>query len=434
MSKFAYKAEGELNSQYLLDLLKEYLSKLLESNSTEGLVEDDYKVDTTKPIFIQKFKDTFARLFKGKDTLLNYNKVLTTKHIKAILNGIDIYLQTNVLSSKEIWDLKHTLKAVNFDRVLPLIDEYREKAIKVNEKKFLKVLDNVKFLRYANSNYILYNSPVTELKPFLSDKVSLHKVDYVELQTLVKYFVNLRYDELNNFNFEPTNVTFIAKAEDFYNENITDSGIGEDVEKFIRSKMLEKLEIAKHDEELPEVLNAQIAQIDLLLKRLKVAKIEKMLQKLIVLKTNLAHAKEIMDGCKDIINKSTIPNKAQIFLVMDDLYYKLSKQCEDLQQKTKLKLQLVDKQKMFTMLETLQDKETNNDKNSLENVLGKPTRNKKFNNSTKEAENLSKLESAQKPNITSNLYDDYDDGEIHVTEDDGNDDAEEEIIIVEDKN
>ena len=61
----------------------------------------------------------------------------------------------------------------------------------------------IKYLRNANSNYVLYNSPVDELKPFLSDKVSVHKVDFIEVQKLVKSFVEKKYSELTTFNFKP---------------------------------------------------------------------------------------------------------------------------------------------------------------------------------------------------------------------------------------
>ncbi|MBQ7797757.1 MAG: hypothetical protein IJ371_01385, partial [Clostridia bacterium] len=110
MSKFAYKAEGELNSQYLLDLLKEYLAKLLISNDTNGIVEDDYKINTNASRFVKWFNDLTKRLFKTKSSLDNYNKVLSTKYINSILDKIDIFLQTNVLQPRQFFELKCTLQ------------------------------------------------------------------------------------------------------------------------------------------------------------------------------------------------------------------------------------------------------------------------------------------------------------------------------------
>lgn len=432
MSKFSYKAEGELNSQYLLDLLKEYLSQLSSSNDTNGIVEDDYKINTNSNRFVKWFKDTTKRLFKPKDALENYNRVLATKYIDSINKKIDIFLETNVLTSRQFLDLKQTLQAIHFDNVLPLIDEYRESAIRSSERRFLKVLNDIKYLNHANTNYILYNSPVSELKPFLSDKVSSHQANYKEIQKLAKQFLDCNYSELNNFELPPAVISFKAKPQDFYNDNIADNGIGEDVEKFIRSKMLEKIEISKHEELLQEDLDNKIAQIDMLLKRLKVNKIEKMMQELIVLKTNLAQAKEVIDNCKEVINSSTIINKSHIFLVMDNLFYKLSQKCETLQQKIKFKLQLVDKVKMFNMLETLQEQQGYE---SRVNTLPRPNVNNSL-NSHKMQNNatLNRNEATEKTHIASNLYDDDEEAsEIHITEDDGESQAEDEIVIDEDK-
>ena len=61
------------------------------------------------------------------------------------------------------------------------------------------------------------------------------------------------------------------------------------------------------------------------------------LQQLVNLQLDIANIKEVIDDCKDKINATTIPNKNQIFLVMDNLYYKLSQKCEKLTQKIKLK-------------------------------------------------------------------------------------------------
>ena len=222
--------------------------------------------------------------------------------------------------------------------------------------------------------------------------------------------------------FEPFEPEFKTDINQFYNERITDNGVGEDVEDFIRSKMLEKLEIAKHEERLIEDINEDIAQVDLLLKRLKVGKIEQMIQQLIKLKYDLSRVKEVIDSCKEIINGTTIPNKSQLFLIMDNLYYKLSKKCETLEQKTKSKLQVVDKQKLFNMLDMIQ------------NPQPKPSKKKKVKNSDEDFDNLEELNQTlnqpQKTDITSNLYDDDDnDSEIDISEDGGSDNSDDEIII-----
>ena len=433
MSKFAYKAEGELNSDYVLELLKDYLDKILQANDTKGIIEDEFKINPNASRFGQWFKhktQLFSLKFKNESLIENYNKVLSTKYINNILNELEIFLKTNVLQAKQIFELKSTLQAINFGKVLPLIDENRECAILKSQKRFLKVLNNVKYLQNAYTNYILYNSPVVELKPFLSDKVSTHKVNCLELEKLITQFVNLRYSELTESNFSDFEPKFVVKREDFYNDNITDNGIGEDVEKFIRSKMVEKLEISNKDEILVEEQNAQIAQIDNLLKQLKISKLEKTLQNLITLKFNLAQVKEVVDNCKETINSSTIPNKDQMFLVMDNMYYKLSKQCEKLEQNIKLKLQLVDKQKLFDMLEAIQ----NHPKTS------KP-KHKKHTDLIDEIEEVQTLPRKQsepithkstKKSILDNLYDDDEPSEIHISEDDGGD-AEDEIIISDDE-
>ena len=227
--------------------------------------------------------------------------------------------------------------------------------------------------------------------------------------------------------FEPINITFIAKPEDFYNDNITDNGIGEEVEQFIRSKMIEKLEIAKQDEILIEEQNQKIMQIDNLLKRLKINKIESLMQQLIVLKTNLAHVKEVIDVCKNTINSTTLPNKAQMFLVMDNLYYKLQNKCENLQQKTKFRLQMVDKQKMFNMLELIQ------------NPPIKTSKSKKKANTIEESENFDiperkeGIHTYKSHSITSNLYDD-EPASIDISEDDGTVAPEDEFVIDDNEN
>ena len=445
MSKFAYKAEGELDSSYLLDLLKEYLNNILHSNDTKGIVEDDYNIDVNKPRFLRWINDKFKRIFySGKDILDNYNKVLSCKYVNKILDKIDIYLQTNVLTSKQFFELKSVLKAIKFNKILPMLDEFRSKAIMDSQHSFLKVLNDIKYLQYAGSNYVLFNSPVSELKPFLSDKVSLHQVNYIELQKLVEQFVDVKYCELNNFNFEPFEPTFIAKLEDFYQESITDNGIGEEVEKYIRDKMKEKLDISKNSELLLEEQTQKINEINTLLKRLKVLNIEKMIYRLIVLKTNQAQVKEVIDKCKEEINSSTICNKPQIFLAMDNLYYKLSKKCETLQEKIKLKLQLVDKQKMFDTIEMLKSTPVkSNKKNKYEDIeneidklnipeskegLNTLKMNRSWTHHSPDELKTSDSQKETKPSLTENLYDD-DDGEIVLTEDDGDDSAEDEIII-----
>lgn len=429
MSKFAYKAEGDLNSKYLLELLKEYLSQLLNTNSTKGIVEDEYNINPNANRFSQWFDNKISILkYSSKSALLeNYNKVLSTKYINKINDTIDIFLQTNVLEAKQFFELKQTFQAIKFNDIIPLIDENRQIAINKSNKKFLKVLNYIKYLKNADTNYILYNSPVDELKPFLSDKVSKHKVDYIEIQRLVKQFINKRYEELTMVDFEPINITFIAKPEDFYNDNITDNGIGEEVEQFIRSKMIEKLDIAKQDEILIEEQNQKIMQIDNLLKRLKINKIESLMQQLIVLKTNLAHVKEVIDVCKNTINSTTLPNKAQMFLVMDNLYYKLQNKCENLQQKTKFKLQMVDKQKMFNLLELIQ------------NPPIKISKSKKKANTIEESENFDiperkeGIHTYKSHSITSNLYDD-EPASIDISEDDGTVAPEDEFVIDDNEN
>lgn len=436
MSKFEYKAEGELNSQYLLDLLKEYLTNILQANDTKNIAEDEYKINPNASRFSRWFNNKVAKFkYKGnsKNILDNYNKVLSTKYANAINDKIDIYLQTNVLDSRKIFELKNTLQAIKFDKVLPLIDVNRENAIQSSQKKLLKVLKDVEYLKDAKSCYILYNSPVAELKPFLSDKVSEHNVNVTELQNLIKHYLNLHYTELNDFNFEPFEYNFTAKEEDFYTDKVTDNGVGEEVEEFIRSKMLEKLNITKQQEVLIEDQKRQMIPIDNLLKKLKLTKIEKMMYALIELKTNQAHVKEVVDSCKDTINSSTIDNKAQIFLVMDSLYYKLSKECEDLQAKIKQKLQLVDKQKMFATIEMLNNpKPSKNKKNQYEdlNYVGDtniPKRATEDNLTDDFSDDEEIKTTMSKPGITENLYDD-DDGEIHISEDDDGD-AEEEFVI-----
>ena len=180
MSKFDYKAEGELNSQYLLDLINEYTAKLLEANNTNGIVDSSFKINTKASSFVRWFNNFTTRVgiyFKHNANLENYNKNLSTQYLNEILDKLKIFLQTNVLEPKEIFDIMQTLKAINFTRVIPEIESNRNKAIKLSEKRFLSVIKDIKYLKNAISEYVLFTSPVNEIKPFLSDKVSMHKID-----------------------------------------------------------------------------------------------------------------------------------------------------------------------------------------------------------------------------------------------------------------
>ena len=87
---------------------------------------------------------------------------------------------------------------------------------------------------------------------------------------------------------------------------------------------------------------------------------------------------------------------------MDNLYYKLCKKCENLEQKIKLKLQLVDKTKMFALLEEIENP-----------TLTPPKRNKR----------------KQGSGIASNLYDEDEPSEIHISEGDDDSRAEDEVVI-----
>lgn len=430
MSKFEYMSEGKLDSQYLLDLIKEYLDKIAEANDVNGVIKEDFNINCKANRFVRFVKDKFVRLkllFKNKDRVQEYNKLLANHYIDNIKENVQILLETNVLQPIQVEQLKQTLEAINFEGVLPEIDEGRYKAIKQSHRRFLKSRNDIKYLKHINVDYVLFNSPVPELKPFLSDKVSAHKVKVAELDSLLKQFVQLRYKELNNFEIDVNEHKFNSKPQDFYNQKITDNGVGEEVEDFIRSKIIEKSDIMNQETILEEDKLAQIATIDNLLKRLKLSKIEKMIQRWIDLQTNLAQSKEVADECKEIINSSTISNKKSIFLIIDNLFYKLSTKCDKLTEQIKLKLQLVDKQKVFNMLEQInsfetilpQDTQTGLDDGT--ETLSKPLRNTGINT----AKNHFGTKS-----IASNLYDDEDEHhEIHVSEDDDSDDAEEEIVI-----
>ena len=403
MSKFDYKAEGVLNSQYLLDLLNDYLDKVLKANNTNGIEEDEFKINAKANRFVQWFNHK-TQLIKFKlgngDKRENYNHILAVQYAKEIKDKLQIFTQTNVLEAKQFFDLKQVLKAIKFDVVLPELEANRDKAIKQSEKQFLCALKDVKYLRDATIDYILFNPPVDDIKPFLTDKVTAHQLDVLELYKLIDNFVVKRHNELINKNFEHNDVNFTAKVEDFYSYSITDNRIGEDVENFIRSKMIEKVEVLNNDETLMEDRLTQVKEIDLLLKRLKVNKIEKMMQKLLILQTNQAQAKEVVDKCKAIIDSSTIAGKSSIFLVMDNLYYRLCQKCDALIQKIKLKLQMVDKEKMFALLTTIESEQA-----------------------TATSEKSSSLKG-----IASDLYDDDEPDEIHISEDEDVD-AEDEVVI-----
>ena len=423
MSQFDYLAEGELNSNYLLELIKHYLDKLSKVNDVNGISDNNYKINPNANKLGRWFNNFFKQIgfkFNKKSNQENYSKALSSKYIEAILDKIQIYLQTNVLEAKQFFNLTRTLNAIKFDDVVPPFEEYRHRAIKSSQNKLAKTIQDAKYLKYARSNYILYNSPVDDLKPFLSEEVSEHTIDYTQIQTLIKQYISVRYTELTKVDFEDYEPEFKTDINEFYNEKIIDDGVGKEVEEFIRAKMLEKLEIAKHEDRLVEDIDNDIAQIDLLLKKLKVSKIEQMLQQLIKLKCDLSRVKEVVESCKDTINGTTIPNKAQIFLIMDNLYYRLSKKCETLEQKTKMKLQVVDKQKMFSMLDLIQ------------NPQPKPSRRGKKNDSLDDEidQDMDLNIKLPKNDITSNLYDEDDQqGEIHISEDSGSDNSDDEIII-----
>ena len=424
MSQFDYMAQGELNSKYLLELITDYLEKLSKTNDTNGIADDDYKINPNANRFSRWFNNFFKQIgfkFNKNANHENYSKVLSIKYIQSILDKIKIYLKTNVLEAKQFIELITTLKAIKFDDVVPPLEEYRHRAIKSSQRKLSKTIQDAKYLKYAKSNYILYNSPVEDLKPFLSKEVSEHTIDYTQIQTLIRQYISVRYAELTETEVEEFEPQFKTDINQFYNEKITENGVGEEVEEFIRSKMFEKLEIAKQEDRLIEDINSDIANLDLLLKRLKVGKIEQMLQQLIKFKYDLSCVKEVVDLCKDTINETTISNKAQIFLIMDNLYYKLSKKCETLEQNIKSKLQVVDKQKLFNMLDMIQ------------NPQPKPTKKgKKKSQPTDEIDDmLDETEiKIKKPDITSNLYDEDDkDSEIDISEDGGSDNSDDEIII-----
>ena len=148
-----------------------------------------------------------------------------------------------------------------------------------------------------------------------------------------------------------------------------------------------------------------------------------MMQQLVELKTNIAQIKEVIDSCKDTINSTTLSSKAQIFLLMDNLFYKTQNKCDTLQQKIKQKLQLIDKQKLFNMLELIQ------------NPPLKPSKSKKKIDETIETDNLDipkqkdGIHTYKSHSIASNLYDDEEPEHIDITEDDGTIEPEDEFVI-----
>lgn len=362
MSKFAYLAEGELNSNYLYELLNEYLDDVIELNDTKGIVEDVFKIDVSASNFKRGFNDFKNRLhirLKNKSALENYNKLLSFNYAKNIKNRLKIYQTSNMLEAKDLFEIIQISKTIGFDRIIPEIEENRNKAIRKCNKNVLKALDDIKYLKNAETDRVLFDSPVSDIKPFLSDKVSNHLVQIEELSQIVKKFVAERDAELYKLDFEEYIPDFENNLEDFYHTQITSDGIGEDVEDFIRNKMLQKLAISKQDDTLIEDRLSQIAMVDALLKRLGIAKIEKLMQKLIKMNCNRAQAKEGIERCKKLLDKSTIENKENIFLAMDSILYKLEDKCKKLAETVKLKLQLVDKERLFDLARSIAEEDEN---------------------------------------------------------------------------
>lgn len=455
MSKFGYKSAGELNSQYLLDLINEYFSLMLVANDINGEDKSGRDIDIKASYLSQNVKDWFNRLHLKNGPipkLEDYDKKVSTLYINSILQKLQIFLQTDVLTPKEIFDIKQMLKTIGFKKVVPIIEESRIDAITKSEKMFLKCLKEVNKLKYANSEYILFNSPVLELKPFLSDKVSIHKVNVEAIQVLISQFVDMRNCELNDFaKFKEVEIELPHNAIDFYKDKVIESGVGEDIESYIRNKMLDKLEIDNKD----DVLDTQKekATIDAELKRVGLYKIEQLMENLAVIKCEQANAKEILGKCKEMLNKSTLANKEQIFLTMDKLYYKLTNKCEKLEGKIKNKLQAIDKQKVFNLIDKVKDEVNNskkqhkNNKIELEN-LEKNNLQENLNDDSLDVNQQSnannKTIQASKDNLTHDnkasrayndgLYDDDDDdGEIDIVEDDTSEDMPENEIVIEDK-
>lgn len=358
MSKFGYLEQGELNSQYLYELLDEYLDNIIEANDTKGIIaEDEFKIDVGASNFkrgFNNFKNKMHIKFSRKNTLENYNKLMSFNYAKSIKNRLKIYATANMLEPKDLFDIIQISKTIGFNKVIPEIEVNRNKAIAKCNKGVLKCYDDTKYLKNALSKQVLFNSPVADIKPFLSEEVTVHTMRADVLEEVLANMVQMRTEELGQLDFDPYLVEFENNLEDFYHSQITSDGVGEDVEDFIRSKMLQKLVISKRDEVLVEDRLAQIAVIDNQLKRLGIGKLEKLMQKVIKLKCNVAQAQEGIERCKKLLNNSNIVNKDNIFLTMDTLYYKLENKCKKLTEKVKLKLQLVDKQRLFDAVNNME--------------------------------------------------------------------------------
>ena len=138
----------------------------------------------------------------------------------------------------------------------------------------------------------------------------------------------------------------------------------------------------------------------------------------IVISTNIIacgsieNTKKVVDKCKEVINTSTLANNQNIFLTMDNLYYRLLNKCEKLEAQIKLKLQMVDKQKVLALYEQIKDQYSVNQEETYE-TLEKPR---------------ASIKTTKFKSIATDLYDEEDSHEIDITEDDDSD-AEDEIII-----
>lgn len=351
MSKFGYLEQGELNSSYLYGLLNEYLDNIIEMNSVADTnIENKYKVDVGASNFKRGFSDWKNRLHISKKSIDEYNKLVSSNYAKLVKNRLKIYMTSNILENKDLFEIIQISKAIGFDRVIPEVEANRNKAIGKCNKEVLKIVNDSKFLKDAISERVLFDSQVEEIKPFLSEQVSPHIIHIKTLNDVVVKLVEYRTNELAQLNFEEYYPKFDNNLEDFYHIQITSDGVGEDVEDFIRGKMLQKLAISKQEELAVEDRLAQVASVDNLLKKLGLTKVEKLMQKLIKLRCMEAQAKEGIDSCKGLLNSSNIENKKNIFLTMDAILYKLSNQCKKLTEKVKLKLQLIDKEKLFEQI------------------------------------------------------------------------------------
>ena len=68
MSQFDYMAEGDLNSTYVLELIKDYLTKVASANDTNEINKDAYKINSNASKFGRWFKNFF------KEIGLKFNK------------------------------------------------------------------------------------------------------------------------------------------------------------------------------------------------------------------------------------------------------------------------------------------------------------------------------------------------------------------------